>query len=248
MDYRTETPLTLREAFATWKTGGGIFVAITALDGYVPPWSTQISANSLDLQYFGNHSGKKFISPLVDALLDYDLDPVALYSVDVDILALTIKEMFSHNWEHMWNAFHLEYDPLVNYDITEEYNKTNAHTGTVTDAGSIQHGQTVHTVTGQDATGTGKLYGFNSATSVPSDENVASNDTDTMETNAGTDTTGNTQTNNLTDTEGGTVRKFGDASVRSAQEIVTAEFKLWQTKFFDAVFADVDTVLSIQTY
>jgi hypothetical protein len=240
--------LTLRDVFPGWKTGGGIFTAIMALSGTPVPWAADITAASLDLQYFGNHSGKKSISPLVDSLLDYDLDPVALYSADVDILALTAKEMFMRSWTKAYEAFHLTYDPLVNYDITEDYNKSNTHTGTVTDTGSVQYGHTIHTVTGQDATGTGKLYGFNSATAIPSDENVASNDTDSMETNAGTDTTGNTQTNNLTDTEGGTVRKYGDASVRTASEVITAELKLWRTNFFNSVFEDLDTILSIQTY
>lgn len=249
MDYRTDEPLTLREAFPTWKTGGGIFIAITALEGYVPPWSASgVSAVSLDLQYFGNHSGKKRISPLIDSMLDYELDPVELFPADIDILALTIKELYSKNWTNLWNSFNLTYEPLVNYDITETLTKTDTNTGTVTDAGTLTHGATINTVTSVDATGAGNAFGFNSAVAVPVDTTTASNDGTNTETHSGVDSNGNTQTNNLTNETTSTFTRKGDASVRSAQEIINAELKLWQTKFFDIIFADVDTVLSIQVY
>ena len=237
----------MRDVFPLWKSGG-IITAITSIEGYITPWAADAAAILLDIQYYGNHSGGKFISPLVDSFVDYTTEPPTLATEDIDVLATVIKNLYAKNWERLWDRFTTVYDPLVNYDVTEELTKTDTNTGTVTDAGSVQHGEVVTTVTDVEATGEGNIFGFNSATAVPSDTTVATNDATETATHSGTDTNGNTTTNNLTNATDSTFRRYGDMSVRSTQDILNGEFQLWQTKFFDIVFADLDTVLTIAVY
>ena len=241
-------PIRLNELFPNWLITGGIFSAIADISGYSMPWSATVTDTTLDFQYHGNHSGRKKISPLVTSLVDWTTDPPSIDSADITILATVIKSMFSTNWANLWNRFTTVYDPLINYDITEELTKTDTNTGTVTDAGTVGHGQVTTTVSENDATGEANVFGFNSATAVPSDTTTVTNDSTVTATNSGTDTTGNTTTNDLTNESESTLRRYGDMSVRSTQDILSGEFKLWQIKFFDIVFADIDSVLTTQVY
>jgi hypothetical protein len=238
----------LNDLFPNWLTTGGIFAAIADITEYTMPWAATVAETTLDIQYHGNHSGRKYISPLVTSLVDWTTDPPSIDSADIAILATVIKSMFSTNWTNLWNRFTTVYDPLINYDIKEELTKTDTNTGTVTDAGTVGHGQITTTVSENDATGEANVFGFNSATAVPSDTTTVSNDSTITATNSGTDTTGNTTTNDLMSESESTLRRYGDMSVRSTQDILNGEFKLWQIKFFDIVFSDVDSVLTTQVY
>ena len=54
----------LIEAFPKWKENKGIFEYFPD-----PPWKDVISSVELNLEYFGNISGSKGISPLVSKML-----------------------------------------------------------------------------------------------------------------------------------------------------------------------------------
>lgn len=238
----------LNDLFPTWLTGGGIFSAISDITGYTMPWAETVAETTLDIQYHGNHSGRKYISPLVASLVDWTTDPPSIDSAGTTILATVIKSMFSTNWTNLWDRFTTVYDPFINYDITEELTKKDTNTGTVTDSGTVEHGQVTTTVSENDATGEANVFGFNSETAVPSDTTTVTNNSTVTATNSGTDTTGNTITNDLTNESESTLRRYGDMSVRSTQDVLSGEFKLWQIKFFNMVFADIDSVLTTQVY
>ena len=58
----------LREAFPDWKIGDGIFDALEEVG--VMPWNGLADSEALNLDYFGNHSGAKFVAPVVMHLID----------------------------------------------------------------------------------------------------------------------------------------------------------------------------------
>ena len=133
-------------------------------------------------------------------------------------------------------------------------NLTRNGTGTVNDNGSA-------TNTNQNG-----IWGFNSSTSVPSDmsDGTATNENtttrDLTETETGTDTTDHTNidtynrsyTETGTDTTAGTssrkLTRTGNIGTNTFQNLLQQERNIWMYDFFEQVFKDVDSVLTIPIY
>lgn len=133
-------------------------------------------------------------------------------------------------------------------------NITRKGTGTVKDDGTTS-GNTQN-----------NLWGFNSPTSVPSDmsdvtgtnENTTTRDLTENET--GTDTTDKTNTDTYnrsytetgTDTTAGTssrkLTRKGNIGTNTFQNLLQQERNLWVYDFFEQVFKDVDSILTIPIY
>lgn len=111
----------LSEAFPNWIDGHGIFDELNKLD---VPWTT--NSLDLDLEYFGNHSGDKSVSPLVSKLL---VDNV-LSDSSRGRLASVIFSLNSENWTRLYSALQEEYKALQNYNGDETRTITNKDTGT----------------------------------------------------------------------------------------------------------------------
>lgn len=127
-------------------------------------------------------------------------------------------------------------------------------TGTVNDNGSA---------TNNNQNG---IWGFNSSTSVPSDmsDGTATNENtttrDLTETETGTDTTDRTNTDTYnrsytetgTDTTAGTssrkLTRTGNIGTNTFQNLLQQERNIWMYDFFEQVFKDVDSVLTIPIY
>ena len=187
----------LTEAFPNWLVGGGIFSELSKLS---VPWST--NSIDLDIEYFGNHSGDKIISPLVSKLLVDN----KLNSDSVTRLASVIFNLNHENWDRLYLALQKEYDPLQNYNSdeirtvntkdtgTDTFDRTSSGTNTLKDSSSnTRTGSESLESSGSDSlskTGTvgsqgsnlsdNNVFGFNSSSSVPSDSsNSSNNSTDT---------------------------------------------------------------------
>lgn len=110
------------------------------------------------------------------------------------------------------------------------------------------------------------IWGFNSSTSVPSDMSggTATNENtttrDLTETETGTDTTDHTNTDTYnrsytetgTDTTAGTssrkLTRTGNIGTNTFQNLLQQERNIWMYDFFEQVFKDVDSVLTIPIY
>ena len=133
-------------------------------------------------------------------------------------------------------------------------NLTKTNTGTVNNEGS-------GTSTNQNG-----IWGFNSSTSVPSDtsDGTATNENTTTgnlsETETGTNTTDRTNTDTYnrsytetgTDTTAGTssrkLTRTGNIGTNTFQNLLQQERNIWMYDFFEQVFKDVDSVLTIPIY
>lgn len=245
----TET-MKLNDVFPDWLTGAGIFSTLQTL---AVPWVDENISQYLDLEYHGNVSGDKIISPLVyKSLTDGELSDNMRLSI-----ATTILSLYGSNWAKQWATLELTYNPIHNYDMIElltsvneiEYGKIRTHkineqhgkTGTETQTPNL-------TTESQD-----NVSGFNSDSSVPAN--------DTTETATGTNTitynTVNTDRATNKDTDGGSdsttinhqLSRSGNIGVTTTQQMITSERELWKWNFFEnVVFPDVDRVLTLQIY
>ena len=201
----------LLDAFPDCFDGEGIFSEMTGL-----PWAETISAELLDMDYFGNHSGWKKCSPIIYQLFD---DNFELSDADRLKLANLVTAKFLPNWTALWNTYHLSYDPLSDYDVTEtgqdisNFQKARAfsHMGTRDDVttDSLTHGHTVSEASNhsasEDVTLThgeviadsdeahadeqSRRYGFNSTDAVPVDEREVDTTNSHISTHSGDDVT-----------------------------------------------------------
>lgn len=137
---------TLNDVFSSWTTAG-IF---SAFDTFEVPWRfSDVTNSNLDLLYHGWRSGDKFISPLVNRLLNSSGE---LSPANVSLLAGIIFDKYNTQWSKLWDTLSLEYDPISNYNMTE------------TESTNGNASNSVHNA----------VNGFNSSSAVDSDNQTAS--------------------------------------------------------------------------
>lgn len=219
------------DVFPDAFTGGGIF---TALQAFPVPWGIDDIALDLDLEYYGNISGEKFISPLIDKLKE----SLTLSEDEINKLASVIYTMYGVNWARQWDTLFFEYNPIENYSMLEkmtddttvtEYGRTHTKTNNLTYKKTGTVGDNA-TKTGTDTVVNGKtgtdtvspnvtvndnnsVYAFNSSSPVPTNagSNTTTGNTNTTYNTTDTNTTtyntsdNNTTTYNTSDKDTGTV-------------------------------------------
>ena len=214
---------TINDTMPNWLLGSGIF---NALDNYDVPWRVADIANELDMEYHGNISGDKYISPLVRKMKAGD----TLTDAEMKSLAGVIYTLYKDNWDKEWETMNLQYNPIENYNMvekmsdditTDEYgrthtrtdNTTHAKTGTETESRNLTDRNTPNvtelTTPNLTDTSNNSVYGFNSSNASPTGTSTnAQTGTNTV-TRSGSDTTthtgSDTMTHNTTDRNTGTV-------------------------------------------
>lgn len=213
----------LIEAFPEWKKNKGIFEYFPD-----PPWKDAISSVELNLEYFGNISGSKGISPLVSKMLTDGI----LEDSSRQALALLISSKFKVNWMRLWNAEIAVYDPVHNYDMHEEGTSTGNNRNVSQSTDETQHGRS--------NTSKYSHYGFNSQASNPSDEDVT--------TEGGTTNLNRNGSVDYTINESTTLHRYGNIGVTTNQQMIEAERSIRMWNYFNSVYKDVDSVLAVKLY
>ena len=95
-------------------TGGGIF---TALQNKEVPWAEEDMALLLDVTYYGNYSGSKITSVLIDRMLN---GSDQLTAEQTGVLADILYKTNINSWTREWEIMAAEYDPIQNYNMEED--------------------------------------------------------------------------------------------------------------------------------
>lgn len=263
---RTE-PTRLNDVFPGWLSGGGIFSTLQTLP---VPWKDENISGALDLEYHGNVSGDKIISPLVEKIKSGD----TLTETEKTMLATSILAVCGVNWGKQWETLSFTYSPIENYRMVEsmtndetvtEYGKsttrtdnlTHVKTGTETRTDNLTDTTTPNLTTNTE----NAVFGFNSSAAVPSGEQEQTATGTNTETHTGTeqnqynlsDTDTGTQTildgGSDTHTRNYTLTRSGNIGVTTSQQMIESERSLWVWNFFrNVVFPDIDRVLTLQIY
>lgn len=228
----------LRDAFADWKIGNGIFDALEALDVELP-WAGDVDSIILDIEYFGNRSGGKFVSPVIMNLLGQE---DALLDSDREMLARIIWAKFKEPWTHLWATNVIAYNPIHNYNMNESRHLERDDTGTQDDAMSSVD-TTTHGRTNQV---TDFVYGMNNVdeNGKPSDRSASSEGGTTS--TSGTGSLDRDTTDNRVEDE--TFTRAGNIGVTTTQQMLKSEREVWMWNYFDQIYRDIDSVLSLPIY
>lgn len=123
----------LNDVFPDGITGNGIFSAMSTIQTL--PFD--VSPLIMDIEYFGNISGGKIVSPLIDRIVTGD----EISTTEKEKLSNIIISMHYERWGKLFDTMSLEYNPIQNYDMTEqmtddetihEYGKTLQRTDNLT--------------------------------------------------------------------------------------------------------------------
>lgn len=140
----------LNDVFSDWFTGAGIFAT---LQNFNIPWKSENIANDLDLEYHGNLSGDKIISPLVSKISNGE----TLTNTQKTQIASAIYAINAKNWTKQWATLSLIYNPIENYRMVETMTNdqtVTAYGKTSTRTDNLQHAKTGYDSLGSDITNT----------------------------------------------------------------------------------------------
>ena len=212
-----------------------------------PVWGTTPTATILGTQYLGNHSGRKIISPLVALMLEDNEDedePLVLTTSQLDTLAELIQAMFKRNWQRLWDVYLSEYEPMDPYHITEHKEGNDDYVRDLDTTSSTTSSNTSSS-SSSDENST-SIYGYDSASPSNADRSNSTSSANSSNSSTNSNTYTSDETNNR-DYDYDLTRS-GNIGNTLNQEMLEAELRLWRWKFWDQVFADIDTVLTIDKY
>lgn len=173
--------------------------------------------NSMCANYYVGHSGSKTVSPVFERVTELVNENQSSFTdTPSDIIAGMIRSKFLEKWSKVYNSLKAEYNPLKEYEHTEEKDGENTDT-TEYDSSVTKSGENSDTITYDTETTTvedietnevksvtrensNDIYGFNSQSSVGDSESNESSE-ETLTRDPEENITHNEQTKTGTDTK-----------------------------------------------
>lgn len=268
--------VTLNEAFSDYETKGGLFSNIGNLPWSSIMVGAQMDTLYFDT-HSGERLGSRIVTNRVGddgSLASKDRKAIAtLVYARFRTQWSRLWATMNPSYDPLTN-YQMEETIEGTESSTRTPDLTKGDTGTVQSTGQDKRTPNItRTGTGtvkDDGTTSGNtqnnLWGFNSSTSIPSDmsdvtgtsENTTTRDLTENET--GTDTTDKTNTDTYnrsytetgTDTTAGTssrkLTRKGNIGTNTFQNLLQQERNIWMYDFFEQIFKDVDSVLTIPIY
>lgn len=240
----------------SWVTDG-IFRRMTWA-----PWigDPNVSITALDMDYYGNHSGEKELSPLLDKMTATAAGHI-LTDVQWTALSEIIRSRYNDRWSKVWNALQTNYSPLENYDLFEgetssgsDSRDRDGRTGVGTDMQTVNTGKSKNHI---DSSSTAAVKPFSTSgewaeinkTDGDTESSSAMSDNETRTTTSGSAEDNYQET---TETETGThassrdLRRHGNIGVTTSQQMLQSEVELRsRVDFFRWIYECLDEVLTI---
>lgn len=212
----------------------GIFTMLaSAVQGF-DLWDVE-AGEFIDLNYIGNHSGEKMVSPLVTSLMGEN----ELISDDdvLERLANLIYAKFGANWTKQFKYLKTDYDPIDNYNLEEVI------TPDLTTTIDAKQNAKVDT-TLDDNTTNRQVYGFNSTDPVN-----ATKDSNTQHSTMEGSWDDNKQ-NTIQKQQGtSTTKRHGNIGVTMTSELLTKDAQFWSNwNIWNTIMNDVDSILTLGIY
>lgn len=214
------------------------------------------------IEYLGNRLDK-ILSPLYERLLDYYED---IEDTNSDLCNI-IKSKFLFNWNKLADSLFADYNPINNYDMTEDKTikrKTDmkVSTSSNTDSESSESNNSTVSNTGSVSSNdneTQKYAGFNSdSPQVATETNRNGSQSETRsgtqsETKSGSGyeshSGSNETTGALTDNvEEESLNRSGNIGVTTSQQMIQSEIELRKHNLIDIIFNDMDSILFLDYY
>ena len=165
----------------------------------------------------------------------------SLDDIDRDVLASIIWTKFREPWKHLWDTNVVAYNPIHNYDMKDKRELVKGES----ESRVVKDGSVDKTEHGRGNVDNEYVYGLNSGSdgkmanrteSQESGETVVTGDRDRKDDSV-------KAVNEVETTE-----RSGNIGVTTTQSMLSSEREVWKWNFFDQVYRDIDTVLSLPIY
>lgn len=216
-------------------TNGFIFKKIQTSYSSTFEWLDSDTAQTLDEKLILEHSGDKWISRYYGKLLELEED--STIEDALQIVAKNIVLTYTDKWNKLYSAIiSSDYEPLENYNMEQ------------VETPDITREKTVDVKTKMTTSSSGDssngVYGFNSATPVPSTEAEASTEVTVEGSNED-------NVSHDVDTETGTreLTRHGNIGVTTSQQMLESEIELRsKNNFMLMILNDVSKILCLSVY
>ena len=229
----------IKDAFPHISDGYGIFQQITA-----PVWAESFTASDLDLTFILKYGEK-----IQGAILRYfDADETGIPDADVAKLANLIYSHFQSQFEHLYNDYTAEYDPIENYNSTEsviEDISTKTGNTRVQDT-DTSNSQIIDRETSAESSG--DIYGFNSSTAVPANTSASSGTEDATITDTGSNDTTVTDTGTHTEDNSITRTRRGNIGVTTSAQMIQGDVDVWKWNYIEGVMLEIANFIGLKIY
>lgn len=199
------------------------------------------NADKLILDYAMNRL-EKTLSPLYQRLIDYYLeteDEDNALNDSAEKICNIIQNKFLEKWNRLANALFSDYNPISNYDMTEEETTSGSSDKTGTSKVELQTIENTNTET------INSYQGFNSAEY----KGVSRGNSDTDRSSTTTGSSANNGTTEETSSEGSrTLTRSGNIGVTTSQQMIESEIELRKKQLIDIIYRDMDSVAFIDYY
>lgn len=204
----------------------------------------------LDFTYFIEHSADKNISPLIEKIFELDnleISPDNVTQQLFTFLTSLILNKYFNKWNRLYNALVIAtYNPIENYDMTEERTVTGQATTTMTQELNQKTTEKIDETRQID----NSTYGFNVNTSSPISSGTETNSTgvngNTVELQTQGDGNVTTTTSEL---EPYQLTRHGNIGVTTNVQMLEQEVSFRNKQdFIDIMFSDVDSFLCSKIY
>lgn len=108
---RSPKNLTLNEIYPDWGANDGVLSSM-----HSAPWYDYVNVRFLDYAYHGVQSGMKFAAPF---LYNFITSDGTISEYGKEFVGETLLARYGLKWNHLWDLYQTEYNPLHSYDITE---------------------------------------------------------------------------------------------------------------------------------
>lgn len=196
--------------------------------------SSEPVAHRLDDFYYYGWSGDKECSPLMEKLGGTPEGIIEIVS--------SFWEIYGQQLYRQWENFTREYDPIDDYDVTEETTYVHTGSGSAVDTGSDKNKKTGQVETTND------VWGVNSSTGVNSDKSttVYGQGSTPMQTEV---EYGKTRTTSEGANDDLTIHKHGNLGINPISKFLKDDIELWRWNFYRQVlFPMIDRHIAIPIY
>lgn len=248
MRVRKTPRISLIEFFPAISDGGGLFRYMSN-----PPWAEwSLSTTTLDNLYFLGRSGDKDISPLLYRWLGDS----EWTQQKMEEFAAFILEYFENPWTKLFGTYDVTYNPIYNFSLTKSITETHNDTDSGTHTKGTTEARTLNTsdarTIARDVGETADRSAYNASTYSPVDKVTTDEDTTDTLLKTGTDTMvhSGSNTDSTTNNGGYTIseNRSGYNGNYLYQQALKADRELWQINYFERIFSDIDSLLTLPIY
>lgn len=167
-------------------------------------------------------------------------------------LADLVYHVNARKWEHLFEVYNADYNPIENTDFVEEVTEDNSNTRVIdSDKSSSGNGTNIATgsASGSDNGNTNR-YGFNSNSAVGERTEGRTSSTTTSNRVETRDNSSDSEDTNITDNEDKklTRRKHGNIGVIDNATMLQKSVDFWKWSFIDAVCKDICEIIALSIY